>query len=117
MNPKVELHHFRANIKELICNLLTEKYKSQHNGLLPNWGNEEEIVVDDTDLPIQNIIIKVTTQSGVCFEEIPINSYIVTLDYNLYFKCGDEDDEYHWTEISTDELVSIHTMLEQNKKQ
>lgn len=50
-------------------------------------------------------------------EEIPINSYIVTLDYNLYFKCGDEDDEYHWTEISADELVSIHTMLEQNKKQ
>lgn len=112
MNPKVELHHFRANIKELICNLLTEKYS-----LLPNWGNEEEIVVNDTDLPIQNIIIKITTQSGVCFEEIPINSYIVTLDYNLYFKCGDEDDEYHWTEISTDELVSIHTMLEQNKKQ
>ena len=115
MNARVELNRFRANIKELICGVLTDIYKSQHNGLLPNWDNDEEIIVDESCLTTQYIVIQITSQSGTSYEKEYINEYIVTLDYDLYFRIGDNNDETHWNEINTDDLVTILTMLKNNQ--
>lgn len=45
MSIKTELNDFRFRVKERICAILTDCYMAD-NGEMPNWGNDEEIVVD-----------------------------------------------------------------------
>ena len=84
-------------------------YKKNNNGLLPNWEDEEDLVVMDYEVSRHKISIGVevdnTYDDTICIEKLTIDRYIVTLDYNLFFDFGDE--EMEWSEISTDELVGI----------
>lgn len=106
-----QLSEFRETIKEQICGCVVDLYKSQNEGNLPNWEQGEEIVVDDSKLTPFYINIDVFephSNDNFIVEKQVINKYVVTLDYNLYFHCGDYNNEIHWDEISTDELVGIY---------
>lgn len=118
MDIKIELQKFRASIKDSICHILVECYKENNNGLLPNWENDEEIVIDGSVINNLPIIIECsnTYDENTCLEKQMISECRVTLDYNLFFICGEFDDEIEWTDISTDELVKILFMLEQLNK-
>lgn len=115
MTPKEELKNFRFNIKERIANTLVDLYKSNNNGLLPNWENEEEVVVTEDEVGTLKIDVCVMDSHDYYreVEEQVIVKYIVTLDYNLFFVCGEnEENEIEWQDISTDDLVGILTHLE-----
>ena len=43
--------------------------------------------------------------------EITIDRFILTLDGVLYFYSGESMDEYEWTEIGTDELMRIRSVV------
>jgi hypothetical protein len=115
MSVKSELNDFRFRVKEQICNILTDKFKELNDGLLPDWSNDEEIYIEGDEIGLHlkvNVEVSNTYDENRCFEEWVISSYIVTLDYNLFFNC--DDNELDWKEISTDDLVGICYAL-QNK--
>ena len=112
---KKKLDNFRCEVKEVICQILTDIYKKHNNGLLPNWENDEEIVVEDSELGRTmriGVIMGSYNEDYHSIEKWAINEYRVTLDYNLVFWCGENNDEFDWTSLTTDELVMICDYLQ-----
>lgn len=115
-----ELNKVLNQTKEHITNYLVNIYKHYNNGLLPNWEEEEEIVL--TNEEIGNITIEIETDTFkndynviiVEKEKQVIEKFIVTLDYNLLFIC--DDNEYSWEEVSTDELIGIFEFIRKKYK-
>lgn len=108
-----ELNDLRFSIKESICSILVDKYKQLHDGQLPNWENDEEVCLTDEQIGLNYLPIEYdnTYDDDKAIVSTPINCYIVTLDYNLFFWVGDDDQEVEWTEINTDGLVAIEENL------
>lgn len=104
---RYSLNEFRTNIKEQICQILTDIYLSQNDGLFPNWENDEEIVVTENEVGNIKVdcIVFNTYDDYKTVETLTIDRYIVTLDNYLYFDVGDE--ELDWTDVSTENLVDI----------
>lgn len=105
----------KREFKEQICKILVHRYKELHDGLLPNWEKGEEVRVYEEDIDSTDVnylhIKQYDTYDEYC--EIvtkPIDSYIVTLDSNLYFVI--EDDEWCWDEIAIDDLAKLLDYLE-----
>ena len=118
MSAKKQLNDFRLSIKEQICNILTDTFKELNDGLLPNWEEDEEIHIEADEIGKH---LKINVEVGnTCYEEWVITAYVVSLDYNLYFHCEDDNgiewaggyNEIEWTEVCTDDLVGILNMLE-----
>ena len=108
-----QLNALLGATKNEIVHLLTEKYLADNDGLYPKWDEDEEIVVDDSDFRTFRISVDVDNtydDTRMC-EKQAINEYRVTLDGNLFFVCGDYDNEIEWTEVATDELVAIYYNL------
>lgn len=118
MNIKKELDDFRCKVKEEICRLLREVYL-ELNDDHPNFENDEEYVLenydvaDDDDLFI-SVVVWDTYNEYSNNELQEVQKYIVTLDNNLFFICGDAKNEIEWSEISTDELVAIYEFIVKN---
>lgn len=116
-----ELNKVLNQTKEHITNYLADIYKHYNNGLLPNWEEEEEIVL--TNEEIGNITIEIETDRFknddnviiVEKEKQVIEKFIVTLDYNLFFIC--DDNEYSWGEVSADELIGIFEFIRKKYKE
>ena len=108
-----QLNALLSTTKNEIVQLITKKYLADNEGLYPNWEDDEEIVVDDSDFPTFRISIEFdnTYDETTCIERQAINEYRVTLDGNLFFVCGDYENEIEWTEVTTDELVAIYYNL------
>lgn len=112
MDIRKQLNLFRSSIKEQICHTITDIYKKQNNGVLPFFSEGEEVCIDSTDIKKHikiNVEVNNTFDSETIFEQWLIQSYIVTLDFNLYFIC--EDNEIEWNELTTDDLVGICEQL------
>lgn len=112
-NITQQLTDFRTAVKNEITSLLVNIYINKY-GQQPNWQEGEEIVIDDSTLPTYRISVEVddTYSSDNCtVEKWAVNEYRVSLDENLFFRCGDNNDEFHYDEISTDELVEIYSLL------
>lgn len=118
MNIKKELDDFRCKVKEEICRLLKDVYL-ELNGDHPNFENDEEYVLENYDVADDdffiNVVIWNTYDEYPCNELQEVQRYIVTLDNNLFFICGDCENEIEWSEVSTDELVSIYGFIVENK--
>lgn len=114
-NPTEELRNLKFNTKETICNILTDIYENDNDGLLPNWEEEEEIVVSTKDT-IGTFTIDVnipnTYEEYDYLEKRAIKKLIVTLDYNLYLLDENEND-IDWQEITCEELVWICNKLQE----
>ena len=112
-NLTKQLADFREMVKNEITSLLENIYINQY-GQQPNWSEGEEIVLDDSNLPTFRISVEVSdihSSDNCTVEKWAINEYRVSLDENLFFRCGDNNDEFHYNEISTDELVKIYTLI------
>jgi hypothetical protein len=113
-----QLNDIRGMIKECICNTLTDIYRHFNNGNLPNYEEEEEVLVEGSKIKTHltiNVNVHNTYTEDVLIEKWCIDDYIVTLDYNLMFVCN--DNEIEWTEISTDDLFYIAKTLKNKLKQ
>ena len=109
-----KVNEIRTLIKNAICEILIEQYKKGNNGKLPNWEDEEEIVINANEFKdVMCVGIEVfhpySTDSNI--ERQIVEEFIVTLDENLFFIT---EDEYEWTEITTDELMEIYYKLNRN---
>lgn len=118
MKAKEIVFEVRTQIKEQICNILVDRYKELHNGELPNWENDEEIVltedeIDDNDVNYLHIKEYNTYDEYYNVVRYAINRYIVTLDYNLFFEVGDCEEQYDWQEVSIEELAGLLDYLKE----
>lgn len=112
MKAKEIVFEVRTQIKEQICNILVDRYKELHNGELPNWEEDEEIVITEDELFV-NVVVWNTYDEYSYNELQEVHKCIVTLDYNLYFIVGEEENEYDWSEISTDDLANLLDYLKE----
>lgn len=105
---KTQLDNIRLNIKVHICDTLISLYRHFNNDMLPNYADDEEVLVEASLIKLHLlIIVEVGDIYGteIAVEKWEIDEYRVTLDNNLFFVCN--DNEIEWTEISTDELYHI----------
>lgn len=100
---------FREKVKRQICDNATEIYKANNDGLLPNWENDEEIVIEGCNANDYKISVNVgnTYDNSFTIERQEIEEIRVTLDSNIFFITGDGENEIEWNEVNTDELVDI----------
>ena len=83
------------------------------NGQEPNFEEDEEYVVD-----IEGLTIKVETDNSyldveeTIMENRTITEVRVSLDGNVFLVGYGDDTEIEWKEISTDELVGLANVLE-----
>ena len=109
-----KVQEVRTLIKNAICEILIEQYKKGNNGILPNWEDEEEIIIDANEFKREmriGIEVYNTYDENRTIEHQTINEFIVSLDENLFFET---EDTYEWTEVSTDELMEIYYKLNKN---
>ena len=83
------------------------------NGQEPNFEKDEEYVVD-----IEGLTIKVEVDDSyldvedTIMENRTITEVRVSLDGNVFLVPYEDDTEIEWKEISTDELVGLANVLE-----
>ena len=83
------------------------------NGQEPNFEEDEEYVVD-----IEGLTIKVETDNSyldveeTIMENRTITEVRVSLDGNVFLVGYGDDTEIEWKDISTDELVGLANILE-----
>lgn len=83
------------------------------NGQEPNFEEDEEYVVD-----IEGLTIKVETDNSyldvedTIMENRTITEVRVSLDGNVFLVGYGDDTEIEWKDISTDELVGLANVLE-----
>ena len=83
------------------------------NGQEPNFEEDEEYVVD-----IEGLAIKVETDNSyldveeTTMENRTITEVRVSLDGNVFLVGYGDDTEIEWKDISTDELVGLANVLE-----
>lgn len=116
MNTQNELTAFRNNVKDSICSMLAGIYLAKHNGVMPDWSNDEEIIVEDTDSDNCHTTIMLnvgiaTYNECVAPFEVCIDRFIVTLDEVLYLYSTENGEDYIWEDVNTDDLVKIHDLI------
>ena len=105
------LQKAREHYKENIVRLVTLIY-IHHNGNFPNWEEDEEISVEDSEIGrTSRISVKVNFASCESIEQWTIEEYHINVNGDLYFWCNDTLEEIEWSNVATDELVSIFTNL------
>lgn len=111
MKAREMVNELQSQIKEQICNVLVDRYKELHNGQLPNWENDEDIVLTENEISEDKVfylnVDSYNTYDDVKeVERVAINRYFVTLDYNLYFEDENEND-IEWTEVNIYDLADL----------
>lgn len=111
MKAREMVNELQSKIKEQICNVLVNRYKELHDGQLPNWENDEEIVLTENEISEDkvfylNIDSYNTYDDFKEVERVAINRYFVTLDYNLFFE-DENENEIEWTEVNIYDLADL----------
>ena len=114
---KKTLNDFRHNVKEEICHLLKDLYL-ELNDDHPNFEENEEYVLERENFAEDEFFVAIevwnTYDEYSYSERQELHRCIVTLDNNLFFVCGEYENETAWDEISTDELVEIYEFIVKN---
>ena len=109
MKAREMVNELQSQIKEQICNVLVDRYKELHNGQLPNWENDEEIVLTANDIGkvfYLDIDEYNTYDETREIDRVGITRYFVTLDYNLYFE-DENENEIEWVDASIYDLADL----------
>lgn len=107
------LQKAREHYKENIVRLVTLIY-THHNGNFPNWEEDEEISVENSEVgSTSRISVEVTNPYtySTSIEKWVVEEYHINVNGDLYFWCNDTLEEIEWSNVATDELVSIFTRL------
>ena len=111
MKAREMVNELQSQIKEQICNILVNRYKELHDGLLPNWETDEDIVLTENEIS-EDKVFYLNVDSYNTYddfkevERVAINRYFVTLDYNLYFE-DENENEFEWTEVNIYDLADL----------
>ena len=111
MKAREMVNDLQSKIKEQICNVLVNRYKELHDGQLPNWENDEDIVLTENEIS-EDKVFYLDVDSYNTYddfkevERVAINRYFVTLDYNLYFE-DENENEIEWTEVNIYDLADL----------
>lgn len=120
MGAREMVNELQSKIKEQICNILVDRYKELHDGQLPNWENDEDIVLTENEIS-EDKVFYLNVDSYNTYddfkevERVAINRYFVTLDYNLYFEDENEND-IEWTEVNIYDLADLLDGLNKIKR-
>lgn len=111
MKAREMVNELQSQIKERICNVLVNRYKELHDGQLPNWENDEDIVLTENEISENKVFyLNVDTYNTYDdfkeVERVAINRYFVTLDYNLFFE-DENENEIEWTEVNIYDLADL----------
>jgi hypothetical protein len=110
MNAIQKIWYLQSQFKEDICNILINKYKELHDGLLPKWEEENIVLTEDEIDEVETFYINVdvynTYDETKQTERVTIKRFIVTLDYTLIFE-DENGNEYDWTETTIYSLANI----------
>lgn len=114
---KTQLNDFRYKVKEEICRLLKDFYL-ELNDSHPNFEEGEEYGLERYNFAEDELFVNVavwnTYDEYSYNEQQEVHKCIVTLDNNLFFICGEYENETAWDEFSTDELVEIYEFIAKN---
>ena len=111
MKAREMVNELQSQIKEQICNVLVDRYKELHDGQLPNWENDEDIVLTEDEIS-EDKVFYLNVDSYNTYddfkevERVAINRYFVTLDYNLFFE-DENENEIDWTEVNIYDLADL----------
>lgn len=111
MKAREMVNVLQSQIKEQICNILVNRYKELHDGQLPNWENDEDIVLTENEIS-EDKVFYLNVDSYNTYddfkevEKVAINRYFVTLDYNLFFE-DENENEIEWTEVNIYDLADL----------
>jgi hypothetical protein len=111
MKAREMVNELQSQIKEQICNVLVNRYKELHDGQLPNWENDEDIVLTENEISEDKVFyLNIDTYNTYDdfkeVERVAINRYFVTLDYNLFFE-DENENEIEWTEVNIYDLADL----------
>lgn len=109
---KTKYKEFRDSLINSIVEVIAKIYLKHNDNLMPNWGNDEEIVVEDNEIDCTNYIQMMIDYGGDLFhEKWVIEEYRVNCSGELFFWCTEDLQEVNGTEVSTDNLMSIYETL------
>ena len=111
MKAREMVNELQSQIKEQICNILVDRYKELHDGQLPNWEDDEDIVLTENEISEDKVFyLNIDTYNTYDefkeVERVAINRYFVTLDYNLFFE-DENENEIEWTEVNIYDLADL----------
>lgn len=111
MRAREMVNELQSKIKEQICNILVNRYKELHDGQLPNWENDEDIVLTENEISEDKVFYFDVDSYNTYddfkeVERVAINRYFVTLDYNLFFE-DENENEIEWTEVNIYDLADL----------
>jgi hypothetical protein len=112
-----EITFVREQVKDAIVRLVKEIYLAIYKvpPQMVKDENGEDDYFEDWRINVSRIPKYVTILVDATNERFPIWEYIVTLDDDLYFYPAEIGEEFHWEEITTDDLVSLFTHLLNHK--
>lgn len=109
---ETNINEFRNELKNKIAEVITKIYLKHNDNQMPNWEDEEEIVVEDNEIGRSNYIQMIVDYGGDnALENWVIEEYRVNCSGELFFWCNDTLEEVVWTEVSTDNLMNIYKAL------
>lgn len=111
MKAREMVNELQSKIKEQICNVLVNRYKELHDGQLPNWEDDEDIVLTENEISEDKVFFLNVDRYNTYddfkeVERVAINRYFVTLDYNLFFE-DENENEIEWTEVNIYDLADL----------
>ena len=107
----------RENLINIIQDNIIVLYHKNNNGENPNFEDDEEWVVDKSEVKgLPKIRLEVDDSYldvyDRIYEEREIEEVRMCADFGVLVRCGDDNDEVMGYELSTDELYEIAKALE-----
>ena len=104
----------RKEIKDFIVFEMAQLYKALK--IKVNFAEDEDYRLNFGEknlMPVKLIVyIDDSYENDAFLIQMDAKSIIMTLDDDIYLIAGDNEDEIHWTDIQTDDLVKIANALE-----
>lgn len=107
--------HFKATkeqYQQSLALLLAQIYIKK-NGCFPDWGNDEEIVVENSEVgaTARISVLVQHTDGSYSIEYWPIEEYRCNVSGEVFFWCNDTLEEIPATDVTAEDLVRTYTIL------
>ena len=114
-----KLDGLKFEVKEEIVKVLSRMYLDKGN-ILPNWGEDEEIVLDADEFKYKVLIDThfECIKDGYVIEQNTIEEFRITCGGDLFFVWGEGMNEQSWMDSSVEELIGLYEFItnENNRK-
>ena len=114
-----KLDGLKFEVKEEIVKVLSRMYLDKGD-ILPNWGEDEEIVLDADEFKYKVLIDThfECIKDGYVIEQNTIEEFRITCGGDLFFVWGEGMNEQSWMDSSVEELIGLYEFItnENNRK-